>query len=346
MDRRFLLIVVNLLLFSSTLFVLGLKDKSKPTFKVETPLSPPVVVAEKPVSPSIIKPIPGYQNYDLLLKQLVHWKEQSPGLTELEPYGSSSEGQNLYYFRVTNLKDASEKPKVLITACIHGNEPLSASVVMAYIGNLLNGYGKDASITNLLNTRDVYFIPVVSPDSYPITRFVDGVDPNRDFPTARDEKKVSIKPIAALQAFFLKTKFNAVISCHTWGRAYLIPWGDRMDLSPNHNDYVHVVGEMGRLSNYKMMRCCELYQGNGGMNIDPIRYGEKDWSWKTLLNSVPISGGELDWFYRHGSFSIVMEMGTHQRLPHMNEVKEEFDRTFSAVKFFIQEAPLVSINKL
>ena len=71
----------------------------------------------------------------------------------------------------------------------------------------------------------------------------------------------------------------------------------------------------------------------------------------------PIFGTELDWYYRNGAFSmtpngkrihrgafaIVMEFGTHQRIPSMEDIKTEFDRTFEAVLHFIKEAPLVEI---
>ena len=42
--------------------------------------------------------------------------------------------------------------------------------------------------------RDIYFIPVVSPDSYPKSRIVDKVDPNRDFPHLGRPNHKSIPP--------------------------------------------------------------------------------------------------------------------------------------------------------
>lgn len=295
----------------------------------------------KPSTPKIANSTPGYQDYNAVVKQLETWKEESKDLVETGIYGKSTSGKDLHYIRVTNLLEKGPKPKVLITACIHGNEPLSASTVMAYIGNLLAAYGTVEDITELLDTRDIYFIPVVSPDSYPNSRHVDGVDPNRDFPSGNGSKQ-SVKPVSDLQKFFLQHKFNAVISAHTWGKVYLTPWGDQMKVCPNHEDYVRVIGKMCELSGYEMMRACELYKGGGGMNIAPIRYGETGWTWGS--SSVPIHGSELDWYYRNGAFAIVMEMGTHQRIPTIRDVEAEFAQTFKALKHFLKEAPIVKIH--
>ena len=47
---------------------------------------------------------------------------------------------------MTNTKIKEDKPKVLITACIHGNEPLATATVMWYIGNMLQNYSLNDKI--------------------------------------------------------------------------------------------------------------------------------------------------------------------------------------------------------
>jgi hypothetical protein len=225
----------------------------------------------------------------------------------------------------------------LITACIHGNEPWSTATMMWYIGDLLQKYNTDLKIKDLLDSREIYFIPVVSPDSYPHSRHVDGVDPNRNFYETSDKK--SVKPVACLQNFFLEIKPNAVLSGHTWGRVYLIPYGDRMENCPDHQEYVKIVGKMSELSDYRYIRACDMYKGNGKLNNPPIRtYGKNLNDYKVMM---PIYGTELDWYYKNGSFPVVMEFGTHQRKPTNEEIEYEFEKTYAAVVYFLHEAPLV-----
>jgi hypothetical protein len=78
--------------------------------------------------------------------------------------------------------------------------------------------------------------------------------------------------------------------------------------------------EMGSLSRYRVQRACEMY-------------------------NRPIYGTEVDWYYRGGAFAIVMEFGTHQRVPSQSDIDSEFQRTFKAVLYFIKEAPLVEIKQ-
>lgn len=278
----------------------------------------PVNQIKYPAKPLITNFSPGYQDYDTIKNQLEQWKKESPGVVSTGTYGTSTKGAKLAYIRITNHLDTTSKKKVLITACIHGNEPLACSTVMSIIGTMLNNYATDNEVTNIINTRDIYFVPVVSPDSYPHSRHVDGVDPNRNFPEPTNLRK-SIKPLDDLQKWFLKEKFNAVISTHTFGRIFLIPYGDNNKLCPNNEDYTRIIEKMQALSGYRKQRACETY-------------------------SRPIFGTEVDWYYRNGALSIVVEMGKHQVIPSIKDIKIELDMTYKAYLHFIKEAPLVSIK--
>ena len=99
----------------------------------------------------------------------------------------------------------------------------------------------------------------------------------------------------------------------------MIPYGDSTQKCPNDNDYKNIIGEMSKSSSYKINRTCFNY-------------------------NRPIFGTEVDWYYRNGAFSVVMEVGTHQIRPSKKEITEEFERTWKAVQIFIEKAPLVKIN--
>lgn len=313
--------------FFSTLLLLSVIDKAvdrpqnMPPQYVQ-PYYPPYYPPERPIIPELRKPqitteIPDYLDYRETVEQLKKWNREAPDFTEVGVYGKSSKEEDLYYLKIEADRGTDEyKPVVLITSCIHGNEPLSASTVMGYIGTMLGTYGEDKDVTELIDSRIIYFIPVVSPDSYPRSRHVDGVDPNRNFPTQDNPGKRSVPPVEELKNFFLEIKPKAVISGHTWGRIYLTPWGDQNRKCEDDDDYQKIIGEMCRLSRYRMQRACEMY-------------------------NRPIYGTEVDWYYRNGAFSIVMEFGTHQRIPSSSEIQEEFNRTYKAVIHFIRHAPLV-----
>ena len=292
-------------------------EQVKPEPKPEKPPEPPKPV--DPPTPQLSVVIPPHLTYNQTVEQLKKWNSEAPLLTELINYGESGQKKELYCLRVTNKNSIEHKPKVLITAAIHGNEPWSSGIIMAYIGTMLSKYGQDKTATDLLDTRDLYFVPVVSADSYPHTRYVDGVDPNRNFPTPQKPELNSTKGVAALISLFWKIRPEATISGHTFGREFLIPYGDTVGPNKNQADYDRIVGEMAKLAKYKMLHASQLY-------------------------SRPIIGSEIDYFYRAGSMAIVIEFGTHQRPPTPAEIKSEFDRTQGAITLFIKEAAALKIK--
>lgn len=297
-----------------------------------------------PIKNHITKACPSYMNYEQTVAQLQQWNKEAPEMTEVGTYGKTSRGKDCYYLRVCNKRfsQTAEKPRVLITACIHGNEPLASSTVMWYIGNMLDKYGKDQAITQLLDSRDIYFVPVLSPDSYPHSRHVDGVDPNRDFPGPSRPNHRSSAPVKAIQDLVLKIRPKAVMSGHTWGRVYLTPYGDRMQNCPDHEAIWKVMQECSKLSGYRLIRACDMYKGNGGLNNPPIRAAGAE-AYDDYA-SMPIYGSEVDWYYRQGAFAIVCEFGTHQRIPSDADTRTEFDKTFGAFLYFVREAPLVPLH--
>lgn len=292
-----------------------------PIPKVEREIAPPPKETPKtPRVPTISTPVPAFLQYPGVVEQIKKWNQEAPDLTEVNTYGKSRQGKDLYYIRVTNKLDAQAKPVVLVHACIHGNEPHATTSVMAYIGTMLSTYGKDQEVTTLVNTRDIYFVPVMCVDSYPNSRHIDGVDPNRDYPCPAKPGHKSTPCVQAMQDFFTKIGPKAVVSGHTFGRILLTPWGDQMQTCPNESDYQRVIGKMAQMCQYRKDRACNMY-------------------------NQPIHGGELDWYYRKGAFSVVVEFGTHQRPPSQQEVQSEFQRTYKGFLYFLQDAPLVQVNK-
>lgn len=273
-----------------------------------------------PKTPNIEKYVFGYQTYEEIYLTFKNWETAAEDLVEIDSYGKTSNNKEQYYLKISNEHNPGKK-NVFITACIHGNEPLSTSTVMAYAGMLLSNYGKEKNITDIIDSTNVYIIPVVSPDSYPGSRSVNGVDPNRDFPTLKNPNKDSVIPIKNLQNFFIKIKPDSVLAGHTYGRVYLIPWGDSTTDNPNISDYERIAKGMCDLSGYRYQRACQMY-------------------------NRPIYGTEIDWYHRNGAFAMVMEFGFHQRKPTEQETSKEFEKTRDAVLLFIRESVNVKVKQI
>ncbi|MCE5270699.1 M14 family metallopeptidase, partial [bacterium] len=83
-------------------------------------------------------------------------------------FGRSSEDRPLWAVRVS--ADASgedpDKPQVLYNSLIHPREGVTAMCLLYYLGWLVGNYGVVDSVTALVDSRELYFIPVLNPDGY------------------------------------------------------------------------------------------------------------------------------------------------------------------------------------
>jgi hypothetical protein len=181
------------------------------------------LIGEPPATPkqyTISQPT-GYLNYNGVIAQIKKWNQEAPEITEVGTYGKTTRGNEIYYIRT-----GKGGVKVLITACIHGNEKIANATMMGILGKYLHDYGRDPIVTRLIQEREVYWVPVVSPDSFIAdVRHVDGVDPNRNFPFPGHMDVKSVAPIQALRDFFQQKQFKAAVSTHAYGRIYIHPWG-------------------------------------------------------------------------------------------------------------------------
>lgn len=90
-----------------------------------------------------------------------------PDLCIVERIGRSYEGRPLWALTITNFKKkpAEEKPAMYIDASIHANEIQAVEVALYTAWYLLEMYGQNPFITELLDTRTFYIVPGQSPDS-------------------------------------------------------------------------------------------------------------------------------------------------------------------------------------
>lgn len=129
----------------------------------------------------------------------------NPGISKLVSIGKTVNGQDILALKVT--KDArlhkdGKRPAVLYGGAQHAREWITPEMIRRLMHHFLDGYGTNAELTNLVNTTELWFLPVSNPDGYDFT-FTDGnrlwrknlrdnnvdgtitpgdgVDPNRNF---------------------------------------------------------------------------------------------------------------------------------------------------------------------
>lgn len=187
---KYLFIFSAMALLSCQIFLLQNKNQHKPPEKKQ--------VETKNIN---------IETYDGIINQLEIWNKSFASISKMNVYGKTSEGKECVYFKI----GTPDKPKILIHSGVNGYEKSSTIATMKLIDKLL--HDQDEEVIWLINNREMYFIPVVSPDLYSnqsqkVIHFPTGTKFNNDM-------NASVKNLVD---FSNDMKFKAVLNLHADGK--------------------------------------------------------------------------------------------------------------------------------
>jgi carboxypeptidase T len=205
-----------------------------------------------------------YHNYAETNAELLQIANDHSAIAQRFSIGTSYEGRTIYGVKISdNVAVDEDEPEVLFNANQHAREHLTTEQAF-YLANLLtNSYGTDSRITNLVNSREFWIIPMVNPDgveydiatgSYRSWRknrqpnpTATGTDLNRNWAyqwgccggssgtgsseTYRGTAAFSAPETQRLRDFVLSRRINNVqqikvnVDIHTYGQLVLWPYG-------------------------------------------------------------------------------------------------------------------------
>lgn len=152
---------------------------------------------------TVFRPYSGAGN---IREEIVNAANANPKIAKAVDIGKSLSGKPITAVRVTknarNLEMRSDRPAVVFQATQHAREWITPETVRRELHHFLDNYGKNAEITKIVDSTDLWFIPVINVDGYDLTfnpefrmwrknvrdndgdgkiTNADGVDPNRNF---------------------------------------------------------------------------------------------------------------------------------------------------------------------
>lgn len=94
-----------------------------------------------------------------------------PDLVTLVEIGRSREDRPIWAIDLNNpaTGPAHEKPGFYVDGNIHGGEVLGGEGALGFLDRLVSEYGRDADITELVDERAFYIVPIVNPDGRAIS---------------------------------------------------------------------------------------------------------------------------------------------------------------------------------
>ncbi|MBO9541348.1 zinc carboxypeptidase [bacterium] len=105
----------------------------------------------------------GYQTVEAVMADVKQVAANYPSIVRLETIGKSLQDRPLTAVHVTS-KPQGIQPAVLITSGQHARELPPVELNMRLLKLLTEQYGKDPAITKLVDTRDIWLVPVLNPD--------------------------------------------------------------------------------------------------------------------------------------------------------------------------------------
>jgi hypothetical protein len=204
-----------------------------------------------------------YHNLAETMAEMASYAAAHPSIAVLDTIGFSLEGRPLVAIRISDQAGVNQgEPEALILGCHHARELMSVELPLYIMRRLLDGYGVDPVLTTLVDTRDIWIVPIVNPDGYfylqghtsgqsdgwwrknrrPNGDGTFGVDLNRNYgfrwgwdnigssPTPSSEvyrgtAAFSEPENAALRDFINAHDFTISASFHSYGDLFLYPWG-------------------------------------------------------------------------------------------------------------------------
>ncbi len=256
----------------------------------------------------------GFRTYSEVVADLNQIHADHPDVTsEVFSIGQSIEGRDLWVIKVSDNPGLEEdEPEIFFNGLTHAREPIGMSICMELLERLTDGYGIDPEITDLVDTREIFFLPVFNPDGYIYNEQIApggggmwrknrrnnggsyGVDLNRNWAfnwgynnigssgspsseTYRGTAPFSEPETEAVRQFCNDHIFSIVINFHSYGDYYLYSWSipySPWGFTPDNATFQALSQTMQQWNGYTYGTAWEiLYEVNGDAN--DWQYGEQ-----------------------------------------------------------------------
>jgi hypothetical protein len=238
---------------------------------------------KKPAAFTTAGAMGGYYNYAEMDAAMTALANAHPTLVTKFSIGKSVENRDLWAIKISdNVATDEAEPEVLYSGLQHAREAITGTSLIFFMQYLLENYGTDARVTNLVNNREIFLVPCVNPDGYEQNRASsptgggmwrknknmsrgDGVDLNRNYNvdwgragggsnTPGDDtywgtSAFSEPETQAMRAFITARNFIIAIDQHCYGPYYSLPFGFQTPhtlSAADQNFYSYIPALMGK----------------------------------------------------------------------------------------------------
>ena len=306
----------------------------------------------------------GYHDYTEMVRTIDRAVADHRAIVRKMSIGRSYRGRTIWMVKISdNVRADENEPEVLLDALHHAREHLTTEMALSMLDLLTDRYRRGSRIKRLVDSREIYIIPMVNPDGLVYDLGGDpyrhwrknrqpngrgrpmGTDLNRNYgyrwgccggssgnpgsDTYRGPRAWSAPEVRAIRRFVNsrvvdgRQQIRTAISFHTAGEQILWPYGYTRRDVPS---------DMTRVD-HRVLRA---------MGLDmAARNGYRPMQSSSLYVT---DGDEIDWLYgRHRVFAYTFEMfprsgGGNRHYPPDEPIPRETRRNHAAVRYLIRQA--------
>jgi murein tripeptide amidase MpaA len=292
----------------------------------------------------------GYQTVDQIYAGMKKVAESHTSFARQVEIGKSLEGRPIYAINFTS-KPGKGLPSVRINSGQHARELPPVELSFKLINLLADGYGKDQTITRLVDTRDIWIVPIVNPDgrtkvqegssmwrknARPLSGGNAGVDTNRNADDHWSQGNnsqwaddyhgaapFSEPESAAVRDLCDKMRFKASIDVHNYAGMILWPPGYSTEFTKDEERFKAVGTKMASPLRYRAGTIARtIYKTYGDLSTwEYAKYGTLAFG-AELADSrfnAPIAEMERDWQGWQPNFLYLMDVAGNPAARHPQE---------------------------
>jgi hypothetical protein len=249
----------------------------------------------------------GFRTFSECIAYMDSLHAQYPNLTTArDSIGYTYQGRAIWMMKISDNPDIDEdEPEIMINGLIHAREPMGMESTIRYMAYLLENYGVNDTITDWVNSREFYFIPIINADGYEYNRQTNpngggmfrknrhgqGIDLNRNWgymwgfdntgsspypsdETYRGESAFSEPETQSMREFIISRHFSIAMNFHSAAGLLLYPWGYVDFVTPDNPVFEAIASEATQQNGYSIgPPWLLLYNTNGDAN--DWQYGEQ-----------------------------------------------------------------------
>ena len=278
---------------------------------------------------------PSYQEYVDMMQDFAN---SFPSLCKLHSLGTLSSGREILIVQISdNVGVKENEPSFLYTSSMHGDELAGYVLTLRLIDQLLNEYGTNAKLTNLVNEIDIWINPLANPDGayaggnqnvWGASRYnANWVDLNRNYPDPQDGQHPDGNPWQEETEIFmgLADTVNFTLSSNMHGGVEVCnyPWDTWGNLTADDAWWQYICSEYAD--------SCQANGPGGYFNYlnDGVTNG---WDW------YEVDGGRQDYMnYFRRCRELTLEL-SDDKTPNPNDLPQLYDANYASMVNFMQQS--------